>query len=172
MTQDDDLQDELQDTAYHEACHLVMGRLAKGGLPRRVCIVPGPDYAGFCGGAPSMPDYAALVSLAGVFAEDAYNGLGWDQAQDDIDAAKHELRQVYGDAWELYFDRYLAFTYRLLSYTGPRRAVQAAARYLVDNPNLELEAVYPLDDLVTQAIGKRDRWLRGQVDAFLEEVTP
>ena len=148
-----------------------MGALAKGGLPRRVCIIPGPDYAGFCGGLPAMPDYAALVSLAGVFAEEAYNGAGWDRAQDDVEGAKNELRQVYGDAGEVYFDRYLAFTYRLLSYTGPRRAVQAAARYLVENPNLELEAVYPLSDLVRQAIGKRDRWLRGQVDTFLEEVT-
>lgn len=172
MTQDGDWQAQLEETAYHEACHFVMGQLAKGGLPRRVCILPGPDYAGFCGGAPGMPAYAALVSLAGVYSEDVYHGLGDDQAQGDIEEAESELRQVYGEAWEPFFNQYQDFTYRLLSYTGPRRAIAAVASYLVDNPTLELEAVYPLYDLSIKAIGNRFRWLRGQVDAFLEEVTP
>ncbi len=166
--QDDDLRDERELTAYHEACHFVMCKLAKGGLPRRVTILRGPEGDGFCGGCPPWPEYAALVSLAGVFAEDFCNGLDDAGAQDDIKEAQQELEAVFGDAWEAAYDRYLGFVYRLLLYTGPRRAIVAVAEYLLDNPNLELEAVYPLDDLATVALGRRLNWLCQQVESFVK----
>ena len=172
MTEQDDLQDELEDTAYHEACHFVMGLLAKGGLPRGVSIVHGSDYAGFCGGAPGMPEYAALVYLAGVFAEEVINAGDLDRARDDLEAAENKLRQVHGDGWESHQERYLECVYRVLSYTGPRRAILAVASYLVENPILELEAVYPLHDLALRSLGNRRRWLCAKVDAFLAQVKP
>ena len=169
--QDDDLRDELTETAFHEACHFVMGRLAKGGLPRKVSILREGNDAGFCGGCPALPrypGYAALFCLAGVFAEEVIIGGAIDPAQVDMEGAKDELQQGYGEAWEREYDKYQDFTFKLLSYTGPRRAIQAVAEYLLDNPNLELEAVYPLVDLAEKAIGRRLRWLEQQVTAFVE----
>ena len=147
--------DDSRITAIHETGHIVMGFFALGSMPRSVSIVPGSTERGSVGGleAGGATKRDVLILLAGFVAVDILTGYEDDSGcEDDFQDAFNILAQL--DA-ENDFNRLLSMVYKFLSYKRARMAVRVGADYLLEHPQLEGEAVYPLLDLLEKTMGRR-----------------
>lgn len=169
-----DIDNEEELTAYHEAAHFVMGRIARGGLPRRISIVPDPEagYLGTCGGGPSLPTAETLFAMAGVVFEEYYAGAG---GYDDLSAVTTNLEFLYGDEADTQYGVYFSFTAKLMSYAAFRKAWRLTAERLLLLKELDQEQIYDLAHDADKAMGKWFDKLRNRVGDFLSaapELSP